>query len=167
MAKLLRYAGQAAFYGLFIGFIGYFSTSPAYQHLPADQALVKLTFSHPGQPMEPCRERSAEELAKLPPNMRIARQCARERSSVAVEFALDGKVVYAATLVPAGLQRDGNSTLYRRLPVAAGPHRISARLKDHVALPDYNYAKQAEVVLAPGQVYVVDFDARHGGFIFK
>lgn len=166
MAKLLRYAGQAAFYGLFIAFIGYFSASPAYQHLPPQQALIKLSLSHPGQPREPCRERSAEELAKLPPNMRIARACARERSLVAVEFALDGQVVYAAELVPAGLKRDGNSTLYRRLSVAAGTHRISARLKDHVALADYNYTREAEVTLAPGQVFVVDFDARRGGFVF-
>ncbi len=167
MVKPLRYAGQTMFYGLFIGFIGYFSASPAYQHLPPEQAHIKLSLSHPGQPLAPCRERSPEELANLPPNMRIARECARERSPVTVEFALDGEVIYAAALAPAGLQRDGNSTLYRRLPVAAGRHTISVRLKDHVALPDYNYAKQADVVLAPGQVSVVDFDARHGGFVFK
>ncbi len=167
MGKLPRYAGQAAFYGLFIAFIGYFSASPAYQHFSSEQALIKLSLSHAGQPKEPCRERSAEELAQLPPNMRIARACARERSPVAVEFALDGEVVYAAALEPAGLRRDGNSTLYRRQPVAAGPHRISVRLKDHVGLSDFNYTREAEVVLAPGQVFVVDFDARHGGFVFK
>jgi len=167
MAKLLRYAGQAAFYGLFIGLIGYFSAAPAYRHFPPDQALVKLSVSHAGQPKEPCRERSTEELARLPPNMRSARECARERSPVAVEFALDGRVVYAATLEPAGLQRDGNSTLYRRIPVAAGAHRLSARLKDHFRLPDYNYVQETDVTLAPGQAFAVDFNARQGGFVFK
>ncbi len=166
MDKFLRYAGQAVFYGLFVAFVSYFSASPAYQHFSPEQALIKLSLSHPGRPLAPCRERSAEELAQLPPNMRIARECARERSPVVVEFALDGEVIYATELTPAGLKRDGASTLYRRLPVAAGAHRISARLKDHVGLPDFNYTRKAEVVLAPGQVFVVDFDARHGGFVF-
>ena len=36
------------------------------------EALVKLSFQHAGQRKEACRERSAEELAKLAPNMRAA-----------------------------------------------------------------------------------------------
>jgi len=167
MIKRWRVAGQAVLYGLFIAFVGYFSTSPAYVHMAPDRALIKLSFSHPGQPKAPCRERSAEELARLAPNMRIARDCARERAPVAIEFALDGRVHYRELLPPTGFKRDGASTLYRRLSVPAGTHRIEVRLKDHPELSDYNYAKQAEVTLAPGQVFVIDFNARQGGFIFK
>ena len=167
MIKRWRVAGQAVLYGLFIAFVGYFSTSPAYVHMAPDRALIKLSFSHPGQPKAPCRERSAEELARLAPNMRIARDCARERSRVAIEFALDGRVHYRELLPPTGFKRDGASTLYRRLSVPAGTHRIEVRLKDHPELSDYNYAKQAEVTLAPGQVFVIDFNARQGGVIFK
>ena len=181
MIKRWRIVGQAVLYGLFIAFVGYFSTSPAYVHMAPDRALIKLSFSHPGQPKAPCRERSAEELARLAPNMRIARDCARERSPVAIEFALDGRVHYRELLPPTGFKHDGASTLYRRLSVPAGTHRIEVRLKDdvkeimntigagaaHVRLSDYNYAKQAEITLAPGQVFVIDFNARQGGFIFK
>ncbi len=167
MAKLMRYAGQAAFYALFLLVVGYFSTSPAYVHMPPEQALIKLSFSHAGQPAQPCRPRTPEELAKLPPNMRAPLECGRERSPVLIELELDGKPLYRAELAPSGLKHDGMSTLYRRFPVAAGRHRLAARLKDQVALPDYNYAQQAEVTLASGQVFVVDFDARKGGFVFK
>lgn len=167
MAKWRRVAGQIVFYGLFVAFVGYFSTSPAYVHLAPDQALIKLSFSHPGQPQAPCRERSAEELARLAPNMRIARDCARERAPVAVEFTIDGQVHYRESLPPTGLKRDGASTLYRRLSVPAGTHRIEVRLKDHPEFPDYNYTGRAEVTLAPGQVFVIDFNARQGGFIFR
>lgn len=184
MAKLMRYAGQAAFYALFLLVVGYFSTSPAYVHMPPEQALIKLSFSHAGQPAQPCRPRTPEELAKLPPNMRAPLECGRERSPVLIELELDGKPLYRAELAPSGLKHDGMSTLYRRFPVAAGTHRLAARLKDdvkgltnaagagragaaQVALPDYNYAQQAEVTLASGQVFVVDFDARKGGFVFK
>ena len=184
MAKLMRYAGQAVFYALFLLVVGYFSTSPAYVHMPPEQALIKLSFSHAGQPAQPCRPRTPEELAKLPPNMRSPLECGRERSPVLIELELDGKPLYRAELAPSGLKHDGMSTLYRRFPVAAGTHRLAARLKDdvkgltnaagagragaaQVALPDYNYAQQAEVTLASGQVFVVDFDARKGGFVFK
>jgi hypothetical protein len=36
-----------------------------------------------------------------------------------------------------------------------------------VRVPDFNYVKEADVELAPAQVYVVEFSARGGGFIFK
>ena len=130
MIKWRRVAGQAVFYGLFVAFVGYFSTSPAYVHMAPDRALIKLSFSHPGQPKAPCRERSAEELARLAPNMRIARDCARERSPVAIEFTLDGQIHYRELLPPTGFKRDGASTLYRRFSVPAGTHRIEVRLKE-------------------------------------
>ncbi|MDP1941009.1 MAG: hypothetical protein Q8K54_10250, partial [Gallionella sp.] len=65
MTKPLQYLGQGVFYALFMGVIGYFSTSPVYTHLPPDETLIKLSFSHAGQHMGECRERTPEELAKL------------------------------------------------------------------------------------------------------
>jgi hypothetical protein len=34
-------------------------------------------------------------------------------------------------------------------------------------VPDFNYTKEADVTVAPGQVFVVDFNTRAGGFVFK
>jgi hypothetical protein len=167
LKKIMQYSGQALFYGLFVAFIGYFSVAPAYVHFPSDQALIKVSFSHAGQPLEECRVRTAEELEKLPPNMRLPTQCGRERSPVTFELELDGKPVYRAELPPRGLSRDGASTVYQRFPVPAGQHRLRARLKDSVRVPDFNYTKEADVTVAPGQVFVVDFNARAGGFVFK
>ncbi len=165
--SILQYLGQALFYGLFVAIIGYFSVAPAYVHFPSDQALIKVSFSHAGQPLEECRVRSAEELEKLPPNMRVPTQCGRERSPVTFELELDGKPVYRVELPPRGLSRDGASTVYQRFPVPAGRHHLRARLKDSARVPDFNYTKEADVTVAPGQVFVVDFNARSGGFIFK
>ena len=182
--NILQYLGQAVFYGLFVAFIGYFSVAPAYVHFPSDQGLIKASFSHAGQPLEECRVRTAEELEKLPPNMRVPMQCGRERSPVTFELELDGKPIYRAELPPRGLSRDGASTVYQRFPVPAGQHRLRARLKDDVKgftnvagagragatsarVTDFNYTKEADVTVAPGQVFVVDFNARAGGFVFK
>ena len=167
LKKIMQYSGQALFYGLFVAFIGYFSVAPAYVHFPSDQALIKVSFSHAGQPVEECRVRTAAELEKLPPNMRVPTQCGRERSPVTFDLELDGKPLYRATLAPGGLSRDGVSTVYRRFAIAAGRHRLRARLKDSARLPDFNYIKVADVTVVPGQVLVVDFNARAGGFVFK
>lgn len=167
LVALLRYTGQAVCYALFIVVIGYFSTSPAVVQLAPTEAAMKISLTHAGQIKEPCRQRSAEELARLAPNMRIPMECTRERSAVEVDVELDGRSFYHATLAPAGLSHDGASSAYRRFRIPSGEHIVRARLKDHIALPDFNYTKTDRVDLKPGQVLVIDFDARRGGFEFR
>ena len=60
--------GQVILYGAFAAFIGYFATNPRYQHIGPDRALLKLSFAHFGD--RDCRKRTAEELEKMPRNMR-------------------------------------------------------------------------------------------------
>lgn len=156
MRQALRYLGQACAYALFAAVLGYFSTSPVYRHLPDDYALVKLSFSHAAQRKQACRERSAEELAKLPRNMRISKDCPRERSNVVVELEMDGQLLYHVVLPPSGLARDGASSVYRRLPVQAGTHHFVARLKD-TELVGFGYQREETVALDAGRVLVIDF----------
>ena len=92
--RWIGYPLQALCYAAFIAVVGYFATSPPYVHLPAGDALVKLSFQHAGERKEACRERTPEELAKLAPNMRAASVCARER--VPVEVALKAMTLWAA-----------------------------------------------------------------------
>jgi hypothetical protein len=162
---ILRYAAQVVLYVAFGTALGYFSSYPVFEVLPPDQALVRLSFSHGAQPIAPCRERTDEELAKMPPNMRVKLDCPRQRSPVRVEIEMDGKALYDITAQPAGLKRDGASTVYRRLPVPAGKHTFKARLADG---PDGKFTHVAEqtVDLPPGKVLVIDFHAGKGGFLF-
>lgn len=165
MSTILRYAAQVVLYVAFGAVVGYFSSYPVFEVLPPDQALVRLSFSHGAQPIAPCRERTEEELAKLPPNMRVKLECPRERSPVKVEIEMDGKPLYDITARPAGLKRDGAATVYRRLSVAAGTHTFKARLADG---PDgkFTHAAEETIDLAPGKVLVIDFNAGKGGFLF-
>lgn len=165
LASVIRYAAQLALYVAFGAALGYFSSYPVFQVLPPGQALVRLSFSHGAQPIAPCRERTAEELAKLAPNMRVKIVCPRERSLVKVEIAMDGKPLYAITAQPAGLKRDGAATVYRRLPVEAGRHTFTARLADGPG-GEFTYVAEQTVDLAPGRVLVIDFNAGKGGFVF-
>jgi hypothetical protein len=163
--KLLQLAAQAAAYLLFAALLGYLSVAPAYVHLDPDKALIKLSLSHAAKPKGECRRLSAEEIAALPPNMRRPLDCPRERLPVLVELVLNGQVLVRQSLPPSGLSRDGTSTIYRRLPVIAGGHHLIVRLRDSARTEGFDYEAEADIELAPGQNFVVDFHADTGGFI--
>ena len=166
MKPVLRIAAQALFYVPLMVLIGVFSSHPRFRQIADDEALVRVSFVHAAQRKQPCRERTAEELAKLAPNMRAAQDCPRERSDVFVEIEFDGQVVLRRTVAPAGLKRDGNAALYHRFAVPAGRHRVIARLRDH-AQGDFNYVREAALDLKPGAALVIDFVAEQGGFLFR
>lgn len=164
MQKISQILGQIVLYAIFIAFIGYFSTSPAYIFLPKDQALIKLTFSHAGLRKEPCRERSAEELEKMPKHLRKKKDCPRERSPVEVEMKLNGVTIYSDTVSPSGLSHDLASPIYERIRLPAGEHRLQLSMRDDIHSKDYNYIFDQVVTMRPAQILVIDFDSEKGEF---
>ena len=162
MNRVATWIGQGLLYGLFAVIIGVLSHWPAYSPLAPGQALVKVSFIHEGQRVAPCRALTAEELAKLPPNMRAPMQCGRERSPVTIELDVDGATVYRQVAAPSGLSRDGASAVYHRVQVAAGRHRIAVRLKDRAGPGPFTSTREATVILRPAQVLVIDFDPQRG-----
>ena len=163
----LAWLGQGLLYALFALVVGVFSQWPPYRHLASDQALIKLSFSHHGQRISACRQLGAEELAKLPPNMRAPTQCPRERAPVIVELDIDGTRVVHRVASPSGLSKDGASTVYHRVAVRAGEHRIAVRLKDSAAGSAFDYERVGTVQLAPARILVIDFDAEKGGIVWQ
>jgi hypothetical protein len=166
MKQALRIAAQLLLYVPLMVLIGYFSSAPKFSPIGETEALVRLSFIHAAQRKAPCRQRTPEELAKLPPNMRAPLDCPRERSPLVVELELDGKLVLQREVPPAGLKRDGNATVYHRLPVPAGRHTIAVRLRDRPG-EGFDYKREEMVELAPGRVLLIDFAAAKGGFLFR
>ena len=150
--------GQVALYGLFALAIGVFSHWPPYRHLGEDQALITLSFSHTGQPVSECRPHTAEELAKLPPNMRSPLLCPRERSPIVVELDVDGAPALRQTAKPSGLSKDGAASIYHRLSLSAGTHRVAVRMSDDARRSDFGHVLEQTVTLKPAQILVIDFD---------
>ncbi len=163
MKRWLSWLGQGVLFALFALFIGVFSSWPRYQALPPDQALVKVSFIHHGQRVATCRPYTADELAKLQPNMRAPMKCGRERSPVTVEVDLDGATVYRHVAAPSGLSRDGASSVYHSIAVPAGEHRIAVRLKDSAGAQAFTHTRDATLTLKPAQILVIDFDQEKGG----
>jgi hypothetical protein len=161
------WAAQALLYALFALVIGVFSQWPPYHPIKPGQALIKLSFTRVGKPVGDCRKPSAEEQAKLPPNMRAPEICPRERSPITVQVHIDGAKALERTAAPTGLSKDGAAAMYQRLMVPAGERRIAVRLSDDVRARDKPYQREATVALAPGQVLVIDFDAEKGGITFQ
>lgn len=165
--KPSAWAGQLLLYGVFALVIGVFSRWPKYRHLAADQALIKLSFTHAGKRMAECRQLGADELAKLPPNMRAPMKCERERAPVRVEVDVDGAPAFRHVAAPTGLSKDGASSVYRRMSVVAGSHRIAVRLKDSAGVDGFDYQREQTVTLAPAQILVIDFNAEKGGITLQ
>lgn len=166
MKRALRVGAQLLLYVPLMALIGTFSSFPRFSPIARDEALVQVSVVHAAQPKQPCRERSAAELAKLAPNMRAAQDCPRERADLLVEIELDGALVLRKSIAPAGLQRDGNAALYRRFAIASGRHRVVARLRDRPD-GDFNYVREQTLDLKPGGALVIDFAAEKGGFVFR
>ena len=166
MANLFRSFGQLIAYALFAALIGYFSIAPAYSPISADSAVVTLSFGHSGKRLVECRARSAEELAKLPPNMRAPMDCSRERSPVVVRFVVDGEVRYDRTLKASGFSSDGTSYVYAKNYLPAGPHTFTLYLNDDINHPGGVYERTTEYDLKPYQNLVIDFDP-NSSFIIR
>lgn len=167
MNRALNWTGQALLYGGFAVALGVFSRWPVYHPLAEDMAQIKVSFIHHGARVAECRPYTAEEQAKMPPNMRKAQKCERERSPVSIEVDIDGKTVLAHTSAPSGLSRDGASTLYQRLNVAAGQHRITVRFKDNQKAESFTSQLEETITLKPAQVLVIDFSADKGGIVLQ
>lgn len=167
MSKPIRWLGQGLLYTLFALIIGSFSHWPRYRHLAADEAEVRLSFSHEGKRESACRQRSPEELAKLAPNMRAPLDCPRRRSPVTVAVDVDGRPAIRRVAKPSGLSGDGASTVYQRLVLPAGEHRLAVRLRDDIRSAGFDYQREESVTLKPGQVLVIDFNAEKGGITLQ
>ena len=161
-----RVVGQALVYAGFAALIGYFAAAPSYRYRADDLAEIKLSFSHGGQRRD-CRDLSAAEIAKLPPNMRVTRSCSRERLPVVVEVDLDDRPIYRALLPPSGLSRDGPSRAYQRFGVSTGRHRLTLKLRDSGRDAGFDYEKSVDVDLLGRQNLVVDFRTEAGGFVLR
>ena len=157
MTAWARIAAQVLVVTVFVAAVALLSDRPRYRVLEPDTAVMKLSFSHGSNRQAECRRRTAEELAKLPPNMRNPLDCPRGRGSVYVELDVDGRSIYRASLPPAGISGDGPSRIYKRFVVAPGAHSVAVRMRDTSRTEGFDYAKSGDIVLAAEQNFVVDF----------
>ena len=167
MNRWLSLAVQTAVLAAIVVPLAALSDWPLYRQIASQSAVIKLSFTHGSNRQAECRQRTAQELAKLPANMRKPLECPRTRNPVYVELDIDGHSIYRASLTPSGLSKDGPSRTYQRFTVDAGPHAVSVRMRDTARSTGFDYEKTESIVLAVDQNFVVDFRAEQGGFVFR
>lgn len=141
------------------------SSSPAWQSLPADHALLRLSFTQSG--IRDCRDRTEAELAALPQNMRHDQVCARRRAPVYVELDLNGETVFAQNLPPTGLSGTGPSRVYKRFVLPAGSYDVTVRLRDDPTAQNFTSIETRRLSLKPAQSFAIDYRKEAGGFVFN
>src|SRR3972149_6651163 len=109
MPMPLRFLGGFATLTVVFALAMLLSDAPVYRVIPPQTGILKLSFTHGADRKAACRQLTAEEIAALPPNMRRTEICPRRRPPVDVELAVDGKLVYRATLPPSGLAGGGSA----------------------------------------------------------
>jgi hypothetical protein len=165
--SLPRLAGQFTVLGVFAALGAMLSNAPAYRQIPDGTGVIKFSFSHQADRSKECRRRTADELAKLPPNMRRPMECPRERREIFAELAIDGSTVFSNGLPPTGFAKDGPSQVYRRFVVPSGQHTVAARMRDTPRSAGFDYEKIMDVEVAPGQSLALDFRPEQGGFVWR
>jgi hypothetical protein len=167
MIRLARTLAQfLIILALFAG-VAAFANRPVYRQTPPDTAIVMLTFVHGADRKAECRRLSPAEIAKLPPNMRRVEECPRGRRPLHVELDIDGKSVLRAALPPTGIAGDGPSRVYERFVVPAGAHEIAVRMRDTPRQDGFDHQRAGRIALVPDQLFVIDFRAESGEFIFR
>lgn len=167
MAEGLRLLLQVPFYAAFAVVIGWLSVMPPFRYAADDIASIKLSLSHATERVKPCVRLTPEEIAKLAPNMRHNLQCERERLPLLVEVEVDETRAVHVVAEPAGLWKDGPASVYERLDMAPGNHRITARLRDTAREEGWDYTHTEDVLLTPGRYFTITFKAETGGFHFR
>ena len=167
MTNVAKLMVQAITYIAFAAFLGYLSASPGYEYGSADMTSVKLSLSHAANRVKPCVRLTPKEIADLPPNMRVAEKCERERLPLSVELDIDGETVISVIAAPSGLWNDGAASVYERFDVEPGQHTMTARLRDSNRTDGWDFVHTETVMLEPGRYFTVTFRPETGGFNFR
>ncbi|MEX1993663.1 MAG: hydrogenase iron-sulfur subunit [Steroidobacteraceae bacterium] len=160
--KPLQWSAWAGLFGMLAFGTGAFSSWPVWQVVGPEQAVISLSLRHAAKTKIECVPLTPEEMMELKPNMRRKVGCDRERWPVHVELLRDGQLLYRREHAPAGLWNDGPSTVLERIVVPTGPQALTVRLRDTGRAEGFDYEDDIRVDLAPGQNFVIQFQADQG-----
>jgi hypothetical protein len=119
----VRVGVAAAFSATLVGAVALGSAWP--QGADVNDGVLRLGWRLTGQVKETCRERTAEELSKLPVHMRAPRACASEVLTYELTATVDDRVLVAKTVRSPGIRADRPLSVEEDLPIAPGEHVVS------------------------------------------
>jgi hypothetical protein len=156
-AMLKRYLFQAVLFTVFFVPVVVLTSQPTHQPMQEDMAVLKVAIRHAGKIIGECTPINPTAKTQPGSNMRLAEICPRERSPLQLELKLDGETVYSASIPASGLHNDGVSSMYQRIAIPAGSHRLQLHMNDDVAAEGYTWQLDQQIDLQPAQVMVATF----------
>ena len=95
------------------------SSAPLIVH-PSNDGLLRLAWSARPERIQKCRQRSDEELARLPQHMRQPLACEGTTAEYRLQVRVDGALVVERIIRGGGLRRDRRLYVFEELPLRAG-----------------------------------------------
>ncbi len=121
-----RHVAAAGIVAGLMAIVAWGSTTPLTVH-DGSRAAVRLAWSARPERIEVCRERTAEELARLPAHMRQALDCVGSTAEYQLTVHANGERVASQRVHGAGLRRDRRLFVLREIDVEPGRVRIDVR----------------------------------------
>ena len=125
MTRLDRSAGIGLAVVALAG-LAWASQAPMTAHDPG-RAVLRLAWSALPERLEECRQRSDEELARLPQHMRQPVVCEGTSASYRLQVRIDGALVTDRVVHGGGLRRDRRLYVLEELAVAPGEAAVDVR----------------------------------------
>ncbi len=141
-----------------------FSLSPH-----GEQAVLRLAWTARPERIEDCRQRSDEELSKLPSHMRQPMSCVGTSATYRLEVRWNDQMIVQQTIRGAGLRHDRPLYLYRNIDLPPGDAVIrvafqrvesvtgSARAREEAVPPSLLFERHLQ--LKSRKVVLVTYDA--------
>lgn len=122
-----------------------------------DNALLRLSWRVRGEAVEQCRDRTPEELEKLPIHMRTPQVCTGRVSAYRLEIELDEKEYPVTELRAAGARADRPIYVFREFPIVAGEHEIEVEFYSTHS-PEKRVKFERRVHAEPGEILLLTYD---------
>ena len=120
--RVVAVAARVAIGALIVGGVGALAHLPL-GAAPTDAALRVVLRTQQAR-IEICRERTADELARLPAHMRQARDCRETAVDYRLRVAIDGRTLIDRVVAHRGVRRNRPLFLDERMRVAPGRRRV-------------------------------------------
>ena len=126
--KAARWLVGALVAALATGAIGYASRAPFTQE-GADSARLRLSWRLRGEKIESCRNRTEEELARLPVHMRTPQICTSKLLSYRLIVEVEDVRTDTVRIVPAGAKGDRPIFVLHDIMLPPGNHEVEVEFE--------------------------------------
>lgn len=164
---------------LLVAVPAFFLSSAPYRYFPADSSALKVGFKHSGKRIVDCDEselikqegeryrKALKSEGRVKMDIQKLSGCPRERYPVAVELAVDGRVILDKAYSPTGIKKDMASYIYDEFTVTPGVHTVSVKMYDREKAGPPEFTMTSTVEFKPQEIKVVWFDDKANTLVLE